>query len=85
MKRLGLCASHAGLCQLEPLLRLGELEAVAVPSSLIDAQRPELLHDPAGPKALLLKHWSELDLLVGALAAGALVRMILRSAMNTFF
>jgi cobalt-precorrin 5A hydrolase/precorrin-3B C17-methyltransferase len=76
MKRLGLCASHAGLCQLEPLLRLGELEAVAVPASLIDAQRPELLHDPAGPKALLLKHWSELDLLVGALAAGALVRMI---------
>ena len=76
MKRLGLCASKAGLCQLEPLLRGGELEAVAVPAGLIDAERPELLHHPAGQKVLLEKHWSELDLLVGALAAGALVRMI---------
>ena len=76
MKRLGLCASKAGLCQLEPLLRCGELEAVAVPAGLIDADRPELLHDPAGHKAMLQQHWSELELLVGALAAGALVRMI---------
>ena len=56
MKRLGLCASKAGLCQLEPLLRCGELEAIAVPAGLIDADRPELLHDPAGHKAMLQQH-----------------------------
>jgi len=75
LKRLGLCASQAGLQQLEPLLRAGELDAIAVPAGLLNPQRPELIRHPEGPQALLREHWGELDLLVGALAAGALVRL----------
>ena len=76
MKRLGLCASKPGLQQLEPLLQAGELDAIAVPAALLDPQRPELLHQREGVQTLLAQHWQELDLVVGALAAGALVRLI---------
>ena len=76
MKRLGLCATQAGLQQLEPLLRARELEAIAVPAGLLNSQRPELIRHPEGPKALLQDHWGDLDLVVGALAAGALVRLV---------
>ena len=76
MKRLGLCASQAGLQLLEPLLQAGELEAIAVPAGLLNAQRPELIRHTDGPKGLLQEHWGELELLVGALAAGALVRLV---------
>ena len=76
MKRLGLCASQAGLNLLEPLLQAGELDVVAVPAGLLNAQRPELIRHADGPKGLLQEHWGELELLVGALAAGALVRLV---------
>ncbi|MEK9631369.1 MAG: cobalamin biosynthesis protein, partial [Synechococcus sp.] len=76
MKRLGLCASQAGLKLLEPLLQAGELDAIAVPAGLLNAQRPELIRHTDGPKGLLQEHWGELELLVGALAAGALVRLV---------
>ena len=76
MKRLGLCASQAGLKLLEPLLQAGELEAIAVPAGLLNPQRPELIRHAEGPKGLLQEHWGELELLVGALAAGALVRLV---------
>ena len=76
MKRLGLCASQAGLKLLEPLLQAGELEAIAVPAGLLNPQRPELIRHADGPKGLLQEHWGELELLVGALAAGALVRLV---------
>ena len=76
MKRLGLCASQAGLKLLEPLLQAGGLEAIAVPTGLLNPQRPELIRHAEGPKGLLQEHWGELELLVGALAAGALVRLV---------
>ncbi|MEB3177167.1 MAG: precorrin-3B C(17)-methyltransferase [Synechococcus sp.] len=76
MKRLGLCASKPGLQLLEPLLQAGELDAIAVPAALLDPHRPELLHHRDGSQKLLAQHWQELELIVGALAAGALVRLI---------
>ena len=76
MKRLGLCASQAGLHLLEPLLQAGELDAIAVPAGLLNPQRPEFIRHADGPKGLLQEHWGELELLVGALAAGALVRLV---------
>jgi cobalt-precorrin 5A hydrolase/precorrin-3B C17-methyltransferase len=76
LKRLGLCATQAGLQQLQPLLEAGEIEAIAVPEGLLNPEQPKLIRHPDGPKALLQKHWGALDLLVGALAAGALVRLV---------
>jgi cobalt-precorrin 5A hydrolase/precorrin-3B C17-methyltransferase len=69
--QLGLCASTAGLKQLEFLLACQELEAILVPTHLLDQQRPELL-----PHDELTRIWPKLNLLVGAMAAGALIRLI---------
>ena len=77
--RLGICASRQGLAQLEPLLALGELEAVAVPAQLLQPNRPELIHGAEGQRPLLEQHWPQLELLVGAMAAGALSRICLLS------
>jgi cobalt-precorrin 5A hydrolase/precorrin-3B C17-methyltransferase len=74
--RLGICASRQGLAQLEPLLALGELEAVAVPAQLLLPNRPELIHGAEGHRPLLEQHWPQLELLVGAMAAGALIRLL---------
>ena len=61
--RLGICASLQGLAQLEPLLALGELEAVAVPAQLLQPNRPELIHGAEGQRPLLEQHWPQLELL----------------------
>ena len=74
--RLGICASRQGLAQLEPLLALGELEAVAVPAQLLLPNRPELIHGAEGHRPMLEQHWPQLELLVGAMAAGALIRLL---------
>lgn len=74
--RLGICLSSGGLGQLEPLLAVQALDAVIVPSHLAAADHPERLSHPDGPGALLQQHWPSLQLLVGALASGALIRMV---------
>lgn len=74
--RLGICLSSGGLRQLEPFLAVGALDAVIVPSHLATPGHPERLCHPDGPGPLLRQHWPALQLLVGALASGALVRML---------
>jgi cobalt-precorrin 5A hydrolase / precorrin-3B C17-methyltransferase len=74
--RLGICLSSGGLQQLEPLLAVQALDGVIVPSHLADPDHPERLSHPDGPGGWLRQHWSDLQLLVGALASGALIRML---------
>lgn len=74
--RLGICLSSGGLHQLEPLLAVRALDGVIVPSHLADPDHPERLAHADGPGALLRLHWSRIELLVGALASGALIRML---------
>jgi len=74
--RLGICLSSGGLRQLEPLLAVQALDGVIVPPHLADPEHPERLSHPDGPGPLLRQHWPELQLLVGALASGALIRML---------
>jgi cobalt-precorrin 5A hydrolase/precorrin-3B C17-methyltransferase len=74
--RLGICLSSGGLRQLEPLLAVQALDGVIVPTHLADPEHPERLSHPDGPGPLLHQHWPGLQLLVGALASGALIRML---------
>jgi cobalt-precorrin 5A hydrolase/precorrin-3B C17-methyltransferase len=74
--RLGICASKSGLQLLEPLLASAELDAIAVPSHLLDPARPQLIAASAGHRQLLQQHWDQLELLVACLAAGALIRLM---------
>jgi cobalt-precorrin 5A hydrolase / precorrin-3B C17-methyltransferase len=69
--QLGICASQEGFKQLEPLLNCAELEAILVPNHLLDEKRPQLLASNQ-----LSKLWPDIELLLGAMAAGALIRLI---------
>lgn len=69
--QLGICASQEGFKQLEPLLNCAELEAILVPNHLLDEKRPQLL-----ASGKLSELWPDIELLLGAMAAGALIRLI---------
>jgi len=69
--QLGICASQAGLSQLEPLLLCGELQAILVPEHLLNPNRPQLQ-----ASSELNKLWPDIELLLGAMAAGALIRLV---------
>ena len=69
--QLGICASQEGFKQLEPLLNCAELEAILVPNHLLDEKRPQLL-----ASSKLSELWPDIELLLGAMAAGALIRLI---------
>lgn len=69
--QLGICASQEGFKQLEPLLNCAELEAILVPNHLLDEKRPQLI-----ASGKLSELWPDIELLLGAMAAGALIRLI---------